>query len=85
MERSDISVKPSENKEITGDNKMSQDIIALEKEFGQMYSGKVIDIELHDLLEICPRKRKKSDAFYALRKELTSMYGVELNIKSKKL
>lgn len=48
-----------------------------------LQSGLCIDITLQDLLEICPRKRRRKDAYRSLQRELSDM-GVTLNIKSRK-
>ena len=37
---------------------------------------------LHEILDIIPRKRRKADAYYALKKQLRDEYGVELVIES---
>jgi hypothetical protein len=46
-------------------------------------SGSCINITLQELLKICPRKRRRKDAFQGLQKTLNKM-GVTLNIKSQK-
>ncbi len=46
----------------------------------QLEEGFCIDITLHDLLEICPRSRRRRDAFKSLAKALSER-GVTLNIK----
>lgn len=48
-----------------------------------LQSGLCIDITLQDLLEICPRKRRRKDAYRSLQRELSDI-GVTLNIKSRK-
>jgi len=59
------------------------EIQALANEFGGLlYAGK-LEITLHHLLEIVPRKRRKADSYKGLRSEL-KRYGVDLVITSKK-
>ncbi len=48
-----------------------------------LVSGSCINITLQELLKICPRKRRRRDAFQGLQKSLNEM-GVTLNIKSRK-
>lgn len=60
-----------------------KDIRALEERFGRLKAGMKIEIGLQDLLLICPRNRRKTDAFYMLTKTLKTAYGVELEIKSR--
>ena len=45
--------------------------------------GSCINITLQELLKICPRKRRRRDAYRGLQKALNKM-GVTLNIKSQK-
>ena len=55
----------------------------LARHFGGLVSGRTYVIELRELLEICPRKRKKADSYYQLKKKLKEDYGVELRITSR--
>ena len=48
-----------------------------------LVSGACINITLQELLKICPRKRRRKDAYRSLQRELSDM-GVTLNIKSRK-
>lgn len=45
---------------------------------------KDIDIELKDLLVLCPRERPRIDAYTGLCSFLRKNYGIELNITSRK-
>ena len=76
---SEIVVKPP-NKE-----KHADDIDALSARF-PMESGSTIDITLRELLELCPRTRRRTDAYNSLKAEL-GRRGVNICItaKSKKL
>jgi len=49
----------------------------------ELQGGFVIETTLHDLLAVCPRKRRRKDAYKSLIHALNKM-GVELNIITKK-
>ena len=55
----------------------------LEAEYGPFANGMSITVELKKLLEICPRRRRRKDAYRDLQKTLDEM-GVTLIIKSQK-
>ena len=59
------------------------EIKKLEAEYGPFANGMSITVQLKDLLIICPRKRRRKDAYRSLQKTLNKM-GVTLNIKSQK-
>ena len=59
------------------------EIEVLARYCGGLAKGKVIRIGLHEILDIIPRKRRKADAYYALKKQLRDEYGVELVIESR--
>ena len=61
----------------------SDDIKTLEGIYGDLH-GKTITVELLDLLEICPRERRRADAYRGLCKELLEAYQCTLNVVSKK-
>lgn len=48
----------------------------------ELQSGFVIETTLHDLLAVCPRERRRKDAYKSLIHALNKM-GVELIIKTK--
>lgn len=59
--------------------------MALQLNLGRTFEkGMTLEYSLHDLLELIPRQRKKSDAYKALKRKLQEEYGVELIINSKK-
>lgn len=60
-----------------------RDIDALTDTYGALYRSQIINISLTDLLEICPRKRRRIEAYQGLISELKGM-GIELNISSRK-
>lgn len=61
----------------------ADEIKRLEAEYGPFANGMCITVELKKLLEICPRRRRRKDAYRYLQKTLNEM-GVTLNIKSQK-
>ena len=65
------------------ENPYAGEIKRLEDEYGPFANGMSITVELKKLLEICPRKRRRRDAYHSLQKTLNEM-GVTLNIKSRK-
>lgn len=62
---------------------VEEEVEVLARELGGLASGMKLEIDLHRILEICPRKRKKADAYLGLKKKLRDEYGVELNITSR--
>lgn len=65
------------------DSKYEADIKALVAEFGNL-SGLCIEIDLQRLLEIVPRRRRRTDAYQGLVSELKSKLDCELKIHSRK-
>jgi hypothetical protein len=65
------------------DDPYAGEIKRLEAEYGPFANGMSITVQLKDLLIICPRKRRRKDAYRSLQKTLNKM-GVTLNIKSQK-
>lgn len=61
----------------------ADEVKRLEAEYGPFANGMSITVELKKLLEICPRRRRRKDAYRDLQKTLDEM-GVTLNIKSQK-
>lgn len=62
---------------------LDSEVQVLAREVGGLAQGGRIEITLHRLLQICPRARKKSDAYLGLKKKLRDEWGVELIIISK--
>ena len=65
------------------ENPYSGEIKRLEDEYGPFSNGMSITVELKKLLEICPRKRRRKDAYRGLQNALNNI-GVQLNIKSRR-
>lgn len=65
--------------------KYEKDIEALRKKYGENFkTGLCIEITLKELLEICPRERRRTDAYTGLISFLKGKMGITLNIKSQK-
>ena len=62
---------------------LDEEVEVLARELGGIASGMKLEIDLHRILELCPRKRKKADAYLGLKKKLRDEYDVELNITSR--
>ncbi len=65
------------------ENPYAGEIMRLEDEYGPFANGMSITVELKKLLEICPRKRRRKDAYRSLQNALNNI-GVQLIIKSRK-
>lgn len=64
-------------------SKYEAEIKALVAEFGNL-SGLCIEVDLQRLLEIVPRRRRRTDAYQGLVSELKSKLDCELIIRSRK-
>jgi hypothetical protein len=65
--------------------KYKKDVEALRKRYGENFkTGLCIEITLKELLEICPRERRRTDAYTGLISFLKGKMGITLNIKSQK-
>lgn len=60
------------------------DIDRLEKRYGELHEGQVIETTLQDILIAVPRHRARTDAYDSLVKKLERDYGVKLIITSRK-
>ena len=66
-------------------DKYDSDVKALKERYRIEYeTGVCIRIPLKEILEICPRERKRVDAYAGLVSHLKREYGVELIINSNK-
>ncbi len=67
------------------DTRYGKDIEALRTRYGDSFStGFCIEVTLKELLEICPRERKRTDAYTGLASYLSKELGIKLTIKSQK-
>lgn len=55
------------------------ELIILAEKYGELVSGKQIEVTLQELLALIPRTRKRSDAYRGLASKLERL-GVKLNI-----
>lgn len=65
------SVEPVDERTSTEQHDPELDI--LEKEFGKLHEGMKIEIDLHRLLDLIPRDRRKADAYKGLRSKLSKL------------
>ena len=75
------SVEPVDERTSTEPKENDPELTILEREFGGLSEGKIIEIDLHRLLELIPRDRRKADAYKGLRSKLSKL-GVLLVIAS---
>ena len=64
-------------------DRYEEDVEALARHFGGIQSKTGLCITLQEILSICPRERKRSDAYNGLVSYLLEQYGVKLVIKRK--
>ena len=93
-ERSTVTPECQVNNDIaapdtkTKDGKMNDenlsDIQRLERRYGELQEGMVIETTLQEILAVVPRHRARTDAYDSLVKKLESDYGVKLIITSRK-
>lgn len=76
------SIEPVDEKTSIEKNDIDPELDILEKEFGSLTEGKTIEIDLHRLLELIPRERRKADAYKGIRSKLSKL-GVQFIITSR--
>ena len=77
-----VGVKEKDSKR---DDKYCSDIEALKQRYGAEFkSGVCIEIPLKEIINLCPRERRRADAYTGLVGYLKSEYGVILKITSNK-
>ena len=73
------------NSKIEKKDKYEDEVKALARHFGGLQAGTTgLCITLQEILKICPRDRKRSDAYRGLVSYLADTYKIELTIKSRK-
>ncbi|RGM91200.1 hypothetical protein DXB82_00135 [Phocaeicola vulgatus] len=71
--------------EKTNESRYESDIEALKQKFGDSFStGLSIEIDLKEILKICPRERRRSDSYTGLIGFLQKKYGIILKVVSQK-
>lgn len=76
------SIEPVDEKTSIGLKEIDPELAILEREFGELSKGKRIETDLHRLLDLIPRDRRKADAYKGVRSKLSKL-GVELVITSR--
>ena len=77
-----VGVKEKDSKR---EEKYCSDIEALKQRYGAEFkSGVCIEIPLKEIINLCPRERRRADAYTGLVGYLKSEYGVILKITSNK-
>lgn len=77
-----VGVKEKDSKR---EEKYCTDIEALKKQYGDKFrSGVCIETSLKEIINLCPRERRRTDAYTGLVGYLKSEYGVILKITSNK-
>lgn len=77
-----VGVKERDSKR---EEKYCTDIEALKKQYGDQFrSGLCIEIPLKEIINLCPRVRRRVDAYTGLIGYLKNKYGVTLKITSNK-
>lgn len=65
--------------------KYKEDIKALQRKYGDAFkTGLCIRITLKEILDFCPRERRRIDAYRGLVSYLEKNWGIELKITSQK-
>jgi hypothetical protein len=72
------------SRRIEKNTKYEDEVNALAKHFGGLQAGTGLCITLQEILKICPRERKRSDAYNGLVSYLARNYHIELKIQSRK-
>ena len=67
------SVEPVDERTSTEPKENDPELTILESEFGELSEGKIIEIDLHRLLDLIPRDRRKTDAYKGLRSKLSKL------------
>ena len=62
----------------------TNEVSIIKREFGELFEGRIIEIELSKACDWFCRKRKRVDAFKSIISKLRRDYGVTLTIKSRK-
>lgn len=78
-------IENENNTKITIPQKFKADLDALKTYLNTEFeSGLCINLTLSEILGVCPRERRRIDAYKSLCNFLKEKLGVELNIKSQK-
>lgn len=80
-ENSKKYITPEDDLQVT--NPVDEEINQLARALGGIHRGQVIELTLQELLQYVPKKRRRSDSYTRLVKNLMSSYGIELRIVPK--
>ena len=80
--RESPSIEPVDERTSIENCDSDPELDILEKEFGSLKEGRTIEIDLHRLLDLIPRDRRKADAYKGLKSKLSKL-GVEFIITSR--
>jgi hypothetical protein len=61
-----------------------EEVSILASHFGGLQAGTGLCITLQEMLQLCPRKRQRADAYKGLLGYLYNVYKIQLTIKSQK-
>lgn len=78
-------VVEEKKKDSKREEKYDSDIEALKQKYGVEFKSRLcIELPLKEIINICPRTRRRVDAYFGLVSYLKSEYGVTLKITSNK-
>ena len=82
----ELSPSQEQNKvEMVVKGKFLRDLEALRDNGYSLSPGSKIEITLQEILKICPRDRKRVDAYNSLKSYLNDEFGCSLSITSQKM
>lgn len=73
-----------EQPKVSSENRYDNDVRALVDAFGPLQKGSTIETNLQQILDICPRNRRRCDAYQGLISYLRKEHDVNLKITSNK-
>lgn len=79
-----VDIERQNNSRIMTNNKYDEDVNALAKHYGGLESKTELCITLQEILSLCPRERRRSDAYVGLISYLNTEYNIKLKIISRK-
>ena len=82
----DVIANVNKKRTVVIPDKLKSDIAALERyvDSSCFQRGMCITVSLWELLELCPRERRRADAYTTLIRFLREEMGITLNIKTNK-
>jgi len=80
----DTETAKSSIKKISKSKKYASDVEALKSFVEDFKSGLCIEISLQEILEIAPRKRRRTESYQGLISFMRKEFDIELTIKSRR-